>query len=148
MNEREGWEVARKLVCLALIEIMLGAAVFAAEVSDDKKAAMTSAEVWLILVDEGKYRESWEQAAGYFRQAVSEDQWEQAVQGVRKPLGALVSRKVARAEYATTLPGAPDGRYYVIEFESSFENKKSAVETVVPMMDEDCAWRVSGYFIR
>jgi hypothetical protein len=45
------------------------------------------------------------------------------------------------------LPGAPDGEYVVIQFESSFEKKKSAVETVTPMLEKDGKWRVSGYYI-
>lgn len=27
-------------------------------------------------------------------------------------------------------------------------NKKSAIETVTPMMDKDGKWRVSGYYIK
>ena len=33
-------------------------------------------------------------------------------------------------------------------FESSFEHKASAVETVTPMKDADGTWRVSGYYIK
>jgi ribosomal protein S17E len=46
------------------------------------------------------------------------------------------------------LIGAPDGEYIVIQFETSFENKKAAIETVTPMMDKDWRWRVSGYYIK
>lgn len=46
------------------------------------------------------------------------------------------------------LSGAPDGRYVVIQYETAFERKKSAVETITPMVDPDGAWRVSGYYIR
>ena len=67
---------------------------------------------------------------------------------VRVPLGKLLSRKVKSAAYHTSLPGAPDGRYVVIQFETSFENKQSAIETVTPMADPDGQWRVSGYYIR
>ena len=35
-----------------------------------------------------------------------------------------------------------------IQYDSVFENKDSAVETVTPMLDPDGTWRVSGYFIR
>ena len=42
----------------------------------------------------------------------------------------------------------PDGKYVILEYESAFEKKSSAVETVVPMVDPDGTWRVSGYFIR
>ena len=47
-----------------------------------------------------------------------------------------------------SLPGAPDGKYVVIQYDTVFENKSSAVETIIPMADPDGAWRVSGYFIR
>ena len=52
------------------------------------------------------------------------------------------------ATYKTSLPGAPDGEYVVIQFDTSFENKKAAIETVTPMMDQDGTWRVSGYYIK
>jgi len=79
---------------------------------------------------------------------VKQEQWEQSLQTVRKPLGKSISRQVKTKTYKTSLPGAPDGEYVVIQFETSFENKKSAIETVTPMMDKDGMWRVSGYFIR
>ena len=46
------------------------------------------------------------------------------------------------------MPGAPDGRYVVVQYDTVFENKASAVETVTPMADPDGVWRVAGYFIR
>lgn len=112
------------------------------------KAAVVAAEEWLTIVDEGKYGDSWEESAQYFRNAVRQDQWEQSLQAVRKPLGDLIFRKVKAKAYKTSLAGAPDGEYAVIQFETSFENKKSAIETVTPMMDGDGKWRVSGYYIR
>jgi len=116
--------------------------------SDREKAAIASAEKWLRIVDKGNYRESWEESSEYFKQAVTQDQWEQAVQAVREPLGKLISRKVKSAIYRTSLPGAPDGQYVVIQFSTSFENKKSGIETVTPMIDKDGKWRVSGYYIK
>jgi hypothetical protein len=115
---------------------------------EKEKPAVASAERWLGLVDQGKYAESWKEAATLFRNAINQGQWEQSLQGVRKPLGKLITRKIRTKTYRTSLPGAPDGEYVVIEFESSFENKKSAVETVTPMMDKDGKWRVSGYYIK
>ena len=113
-----------------------------------EKAAVAVAEKWLTMVDEGKYAESWKEAAEHFKAAVKQEQWEQSLQAGRKPLGKLVSRKVKSANYKTSLPGAPDGEYVVIEFETSFENKKTGIETVTPMMDKDGKWRVAGYFIK
>jgi hypothetical protein len=110
--------------------------------------AVMSAEAWLDLVDDGDYERSWETAADYFKQAVTKDQWEQSLQAVRSPLGDVISREVISTTYATELPGAPDGEYVVIQFAASFKAKKSAVETVTPMKDEDGSWRVSGYYIK
>ena len=110
--------------------------------------ATTAAEKWLALIDNGKYQASWTEGAAYFKNAVTAAAFEQAMKTVRAPLGKLLSRKVKSAVYHTSLPGAPDGRYVVIQFETSFENKQSAVETVTPMADPDGQWRVSGYYIR
>ncbi|MEA1992696.1 MAG: DUF4019 domain-containing protein, partial [Thermodesulfobacteriota bacterium] len=71
-----------------------------------------------------------------------------SMQAVKKPLGKILSRKLKSKNYMTSLPDAPDGEYVVIQFETSFENKKSALETVTPMLDKDGKWRVSGYFIK
>ena len=137
-----------RILCLAVVVLMLVAVNGRAEQTEKEKNAVTVAEKWLGMVDAGKYSESWKEAAVYFRNAVKQEQWEQAMQSVRKPLGKLVSRKVKSASYKTSLPGAPDGEYVVILFETSFENKKSAIETVTPMMDKDGKWRVSGYYIK
>jgi Protein of unknown function (DUF4019) len=68
--------------------------------------------------------------------------------GTRQPLGKLLSRKVKSRTFAESLPGAPDGKYVVLQFDASFENKKTAVETVTPMQEPDGVFRVSGYFIK
>jgi hypothetical protein len=110
--------------------------------------AGSAAAKWLALVDDGKYVESWEEAAQLFKKAMTAEQWKTSVSGVRIPLGKVTSRSVKSKKYFTSLPGAPDGEYVVIEFNTSFEHKKSAVETVTPMLDRDGRWRVSGYYIR
>ena len=113
-----------------------------------EKQARQAAGAWLAMVDAGDYAGSWEAAAGYFRAAVTKDNWQRSLTAVRTPLGKVVSRDFKSAQYATSLPGAPDGEYVVIQFAAAFENKRSSVETVTPMMDEDGKWRVSGYYIR
>ena len=133
------------LVVLLLIDSALPVL---AENSEKERIAVVSAEKWLGMVDAEKYAESWKEAAEYFKKAVTREQWEQSMQAVRKPLGKLITRKMKTKMYKTSLPGAPDGEYVVIEFETSFEYKKSAIETVTPMMDKDGKWCVSGYYIK
>lgn len=125
---------------------VLGTGLRAAERPED--AAQAAAESWLELVDAAQYAESWEEAASLFRNAITQDQWKQAARGVRDPLGKVVSRKVTSRQFTEHLPGAPDGRYVVLQYDTVFANKASAVETITPMLDTDGAWRVSGYFIK
>ncbi len=140
--------MTRWITCIVVIVLNLSVCAAVAGTSGKEAAAVAAAEQWLAMTDEESYAQSWKEAAELFRNAVTQVQWEQSLQAVRKPLGKLISRKVTAKTYKTALPGAPDGQYVVIEFASSFERKKSAVETVTPMMDKDGKWRVSGYYIK
>ena len=133
------------VVCLIGLLVVVGGA-FAADKPED--AAQAAAESWLKLVDDRNYSASWDQAAKVFKGAVKQGDWNQMAGGVRTPLGKLVSRKLKSREYSEKLPGAPDGKYVVIQYDTVFEHKASAVETVTPMADRDGVWWVSGYFIR
>jgi hypothetical protein len=113
-----------------------------------ESAAVEAALGWLKLIDDGNYAKSWDEAAGVFKSAVSSEQWGNSVKAVCVPLGKVILREVKSKIYSRQLPGAPDGEYVVIEFDTSFENKKIAVETVTPTLDKDGAWRVSGYYIK
>jgi hypothetical protein len=130
-------------LCVAL---WAAPAAFADEASE--KAAVLAAGKWLTLVDAGRYADSWKEASSLFRKQLTPEQWNQALQSARTPLGALHARKLTSARYMTNLPGAPEGEYVVIQYETDFENRKSVVETVTPMKEKDGTWRVSGYYIK
>lgn len=107
-----------------------------------------AARAWLALLDNGKYAQSWEQAAPMFKKAVSQKDWIKGIKASRGTMGRLHKREIATADYATKISGAPDGEYVLLQYISSFSRKKSAVETVTPMLCKDGVWRVSGYYIR
>jgi len=109
---------------------------------------VAAADAWLKLLDGGKYDDCWAQMAGFAKNAAPQATFVSSMKAFRDPLGALDSRKVQSKQYATSLPGAPDGEYVVIQYETSFAKKKSAIETVTPMKDADGTWRVSGYYIK
>lgn len=135
-------------VCLLLLCLYIWVGVAIAQGPEKEKAAVAAAEKWLSMVDSGNYEQSWREAAGYFKNAVTEEKWVQSLNAVRNPLGKRISREVKSKIYQTSLPGAPDGEYVVIQFKTSFGNKKSAIETVTPMFEKDGSWRVSGYYIQ
>jgi hypothetical protein len=137
-----------KLALAAIITLLLCASAAAQAQQKPEQLAQKSAEAWLILVDSGKYAQSWDEAAQVFKSAVTKDQWQSALGTVRTPQGKILSRTLKSATYTKTLPDAPDGEYVVIQYDTNFEHKQAAVETVVPMRDKDGEWRVSGYFIK
>lgn len=116
--------------------------------AETQEAARMAAEAWLALVDAGQYTRSWEAAAGYFKTAVTAAQWEKTLRAVRGPLGKTASRTLRTIMYQASLPGAPDGEYVIVQFDTVFEHKAAAIETVTPMKDADGHWRVSGYYIK
>ena len=63
-------------------------------------------------------------------------------------MGKLISRNLTKTQNAQSLPGAPDGNYVVMQFATSFENKKDAVETVTFMREKDGKWKAAGYYIK
>lgn len=136
------------LACLSLAAIVCLSGCNSASNPQAETSAVATATAWLSLVDGEKYAESWEQAAQFFKGAIQKEQWVQTMQSERKPFGKNISRVLKSKSYRTTLPGAPDGEYVVIQFTASFENKKSAIETITPMLDKDGQWRVSGYFMK
>ena len=111
-------------------------------------AAIASAQKWLAGIDGGHYAESWTDASDYFRAAITQDKWVSALQSVRQPLGALVSRVSISAQQTSTMPGAPDGQYVVMQFQTSFANAASTIETVTVGPEQNGQWKASGYYIK
>ena len=116
--------------------------------ADGQKVGASAAMSWLALIDGGRYAESWKQASAYFRGVITEAGWDTALRGARAPLGDVQSRNVRTTKEAKSLPGAPDGQYVVMEFDTSFANKISAIEMVTFVQEPDGRWRAAGYFIR
>jgi serine/threonine protein kinase len=107
-----------------------------------------AAQTWLAEMDSGNYEQSWQLAAQSFRNAVTQKEWVAMSEKVRKPLGAVVSRKFSGSLRMTTMSGMPDGAYFEITFDTSFAELKSATETVLFRSGQDGPWKVIAYYIR
>ncbi len=133
----------KTILCLVLMMLPLMSQASEAKQREARQVAMK----WLALIDRKQYQASWEQAATLFKQQVKATAWSQQLAAVREPLGTVTSRIMIDATYTTSLPGAPDGEYVVLQFKTVFTNKKESVETITPMLDGN-RWRVAGYYIR
>lgn len=139
---------ATSFILMTVLLTCFGFSPLFAESGAEKTAAISAAQAWLSLIDSGNYSGSWNEASSYFRGAVTEQRWSASMEGFRKPLGELASRKIVKAQESSSLPGAPDGKYVVMSFKTAFKKKKSAIETVTFMVDSDGKWRAAGYYIK
>lgn len=130
-----------------LIALFLFPSVGIAEKTDDQ-AAVVAAREFLALVDSGKYPESWQKTAPHFQTLVSQTQWVDQMQNLRKQYGNVQKREVRSARQGTALPDAPVGECFVVQFNTSFQKKESAIETVMMHQSANGEWRAAQYFIR
>ena len=132
---------------LILIILLIPTFIFSQNKKENKKAQMAATN-WLVQIDKGEYLESWDNAAQYFQNQILQDRWSAALKASRGPLGNSTSRNINSSEFKSELPGAPDGNYYIFTYNSSFENKASAIETITLTKGIDGKWRAVGYYIK
>ena len=137
-----------RMLSVAMLALLLCPAVFAQDQAAKQKAAEQSAQSWLTLVDGAKYGQSWQEAASFFQSKISKADWEKALQQVRGPLGVAGTRTLLTAQYQTDLPNAPKGEYFILQYKTEVAGNEPVVESVVPMLEKDGEWRVSGYFVK
>ena len=101
---------------------------------------------WLQLIDAGEYTKSWQQADALFKSQLNKTNWKSALSTVRAPLGKVATREQISANEYTSLPGAPQGKYLIVQFKTQFA-ARLAVETLT-LSKSSGQWRAVGYFIK
>lgn len=112
------------------------------------KSAIEASEHWLAILDQGQYDVAWDQAADVFKQKVSKEDWQRALEMARGRAGMMESRRVLSSESVAQLPDSPAGKYFVLQFQTKFAKIPPVIETVAPILDKDGQWRVSGYTMK
>ncbi len=115
-------------------------------VADDRDGAVAAAQQWLSQVDSGDIEGSWNAAGEALKAAVTLNEWRNAANNIRSPLGDHVARAFNSARHTNTIPGRPRADYFVVVFNSRYSEGGSTNETVT-VVDEDGTWRVVGYYI-
>ncbi|MEO8346949.1 MAG: DUF4019 domain-containing protein [Betaproteobacteria bacterium] len=114
----------------------------------DDKETIAASEKWLSLLDDAKLGPAWDVSSKILKSSVTRKEWIKGITAARKPFGKLKSRTPERFARSHSLPGAPDGDYSIIVFETVFANGKKAEEQLIWALEGGDLWRVSGYFIR
>ena len=115
------------------------------------KAATTeagqAAQRWLVLFDANKFDDCWNALAPVAKAQIGKSDFDGSLAAVREHYGAVKARRPSKVTLTHNIPGAPDGDYVVLQYDTDFANGSHGVETVVPMRTTD-GWKVSGYFVR
>lgn len=143
MKRIRRWTLITLVVTLALCQPL-----FAQGSGEDKRQGLGAAETWLKLVDKGAFGLSWAGAGKVFKSSVSQGHWDNLAAAVRTPLGPVVRRKLSEHKFLTRLDGMPDGLYLMLRYQTEFEKKAAAVETLTLAKEDDGFFRVIGYFIK
>ena len=130
-----------------MFNILLALALGTGAEPSDQQPDLAAASSWIHLVDTQHWDDSWADAGTLFRSQMPQPRWASTIAPIREPLGAVSSRVVKGITKSKSLPGAPDGDYEIVQFQTSFANKVAATETVV-VSHEASGWKVDGYFIR
>lgn len=142
-SEKEG--KMKRLIAVLLVALFVSGVCFGA--SPEKKAKI-AAKSWLESVDQKNYAKSYDDAAEFFKAMVKKNEWIDTLTSLRSMLGPVESRELISEEFKNKMDGAPDGEYVIIVYKTDFRKKSDAREIVVPMLDKDGKWRVSGYHIK
>ena len=108
-------------------------------------ALAEDARRWLAIIDGFRWEESWNQSSAYFKSQITAAQWAAKADPVRRPLGAVSSRRLKKVQ-TEGLPRQPVGDYAIVQFQTDFAMRANTIETVV-LLREGSGWHVSGYWI-
>jgi Protein of unknown function (DUF4019) len=113
----------------------------------EERAAERQALGFLGYLDHQRFADSYAYTGMLIRTQVDRSSFSAQVEKARAGTGALLTRELMDATYATSVPGAPEGQYVVLHYHSSFADKQEAVETLTLAFAKGY-WRVSGYYIK
>jgi len=113
--------------------------------SSAEALAKADAEAWLALMDADDFDASWATSSSFLKRTATRESWAKTATGIRTTFGKPLRRVHSATSATATLPGAPSGKYVVVEFRSRFSERPVVREEVVEMLCDDGKWRVAGY---
>ena len=139
------WRLMFLRSLFAIIALVIGTVAIAVDDSAKVAAAEPIVSAWARLLDAGRYEDCWDSLSTSAKATMPKDQWFIYMNGVRKSMGALKSRKLTKSVYVPSLKNLPAQDGVIFTYESDFENKAGVRETFGVIHDKDDQWRVGHY---
>ena len=102
-------------------------------------------EAWRDLWDEGKYDQTYKELSNALKTDVNKKTWAKYWTAHRNLLGKIKSRKLIKTDYRNSVLELPGQEGLIFQFQSSFENKDSVIETIALIRNKNGSWQVSHY---
>ena len=137
--------LAALLVPASPLAILPGAGAAGTEAATEAAAVVTparAAEDFLILLDEGRWADSYAATGDQFRELNTLAVWTEVSLKVRPPLGEAQTRELIADEF---VPAPPMG-YQMVKFRSRYASGKEQTKTL-SLVKEDGGWKVVGIVI-
>lgn len=133
----------------ALMVLALWSGMVAPVLAQDPRTseAQRVAREWLAWSDAGDGKATYTAASAKFKNALTVEQWEQALTTARAPYGAVKARTLTAAQPVLQAANMPDGVYVMLLYRTNFA-ARDASETVTMEREGDGVWRLVGYSIR
>ena len=116
------------------------------ETQSDEDAARQSVDAWLLLLDAGSYSEAYDTTGSIFRDEVTPEEFQTAMEERQGILGAVESRILSSTQRLSTVPDALPGDYFIFEFDGVYELRPNARERVTAVAESD-EWPVVGIYL-
>ena len=106
-------------------------------------------EGWLADIDAGRYAESYRATTEVFRRTIAEEQWLALLNTWRRPLGKVLSRKLAVKQALPTAKGTAEVTLTALQYRTEFADTGTPmIETVAVNRFADGREAVGGYYIK
>lgn len=109
-----------------------------------KDDAINETIAWLKILDEGKYKETWERAGSQLQNGIAIDKWQKSFEANFNINGSMTERKLHSANPRKIVNGI-EGEYQLMIFDSSYERKSKVTEIVYTKIVDGCNWKVVLY---
>lgn len=110
----------------------------------ERAAATEAADRFLARIDKGEVLEVWPELSVVTTESMRKSDWERSIATIRRDIGNIKTRRLAKIGFTDGLGDIPKGRYYILHFASDFDRVTATEEVAVSL--EGGAWKVGGYF--
>jgi hypothetical protein len=132
------------IVALAWLSVALVGSHTGAAAQQDP-AVWQAAGVWLGLLDNHAYVESWNQAARVFQARVALEEWPGQAAALWEPSGNPTARQLVDMHEVTDPTDVPPGSYVQLRFECECTRAGTIQEVMLMVHEGARGWRVASY---